>query len=334
VPEVNEYGQPVGDLVAWSPRRRPEPVTLPGAYVVVEPLAVAHAPALHAALCGPGDRPLWTYRPTEPPRDVGEMAALIEVHLAAADLVTFALVPRGERAEGIASYMRIDPATGQVEIAGVLFSRRLQRTRAATEAIHLTMRYAFDDLGYRRFEWKCDSLNEPSRRAARRLGFRYEGRFRQHMVTKSRNRDTDWFSVTDGEWRQVRAAHEAWLDPDNFDATGRQHRSLSSLTAPLFADRAPADDAVVRRRGPLAWIGTSHQAAKGAVMSDQSAEDPLEPVLDPGLPHRRSEHGGMPPRSDEEYELAAERDRVAAGLADYVPQEVPPATDPVEEDDS
>ena len=235
VPEVNEYGQPVGDRVNWSPRRRPEPVTLSGAYVIVEPLTVAHAPALHAALCAPDDRPLWTYRSTEPPDDVAAMAALIEAHLAEADLVTFALVPRGGPAQGIASFMRIDPATGQVEIGGVLFARRLQRTRAATEAVHLTMRHAFDDLGYRRFEWKCDSLNEPSRRAARRLGFRYEGRFRQHMVTKGRNRDTDWFSVTDREWPQVRAAHQTWLDPGNFDPAGGQRISLSALTAPLLA---------------------------------------------------------------------------------------------------
>ncbi len=234
MPEVNEFGQLVGDLITWRPRRRPEPVTLTGAYVVIEPLTVDHASALLAALCGPDDRPLWTYRPTEPPQDVAEMTALVEAHLATADLVTFALVPRGGQAEGIASFTRIDPATGQVEIAGVLFSRRLQRTRAATEAVHLTMRYAFDDLGYRRFEWKCDSLNKPSRRAARRLGFRYEGRFRHHMVTKGRNRDTDWFSVTDTEWPEVHAAHRTWLDPGNFDADGCQRMSLSSLTAPLL----------------------------------------------------------------------------------------------------
>ena len=236
MPEVNEYGQLVGDLVEWRPRRlRPEPITLIGADVALEPLSVSHAPALFAALCRPDDRPLWTYRPTEPPQNVDEMVALVDVHLAAAELVTFALVPRSGRAEGIASYTRIDPATGQVEIAGVLFSRRLQRTRAATEAVHLAMRHAFDDLGYRRFEWKCDSLNEPSRRAARRLGFRYEGRFRQHMITKGRNRDTDWFSVTDAEWPQIRALHERWLDRSNFDASGRQRVSLSSLTAPLAA---------------------------------------------------------------------------------------------------
>jgi RimJ/RimL family protein N-acetyltransferase len=237
VPEVNEFGQLVGDPVEWKPRLLPpEPITLTGAEVVLEPLSVRHAAALFAALCGPGDRPLWTYRPTEPPHDVDQMVALVEVHLAAAELVTFALVPRSGRAEGIASYTRIEPATGQVELAGVLFSRRLQQTRAATEAVHLAMRHALDDLGYRRFEWKCDSLNEPSRRAARRFGFRYEGRFRQHMITKGRNRDTDWFSVTDAEWPPIRAVHERWLDPSNFDASGRQRVSLSSLTAPLVPD--------------------------------------------------------------------------------------------------
>jgi RimJ/RimL family protein N-acetyltransferase len=233
VPEVNEYGQPVGDVVPdWSPRPRPDAVTLSGRYVVVEPLAVSHAVALLDSVCGPDDRPLWTYRPTEPPGDLDEMTELIATTLAAPDLLTFALRPEGRAAEGIASLTRIDPATGQVEVAGVLFARTLQRTRAATEAIHLLMRYAFDDLRYRRFEWKCDALNEPSRRAAVRLGFTYEGRFRNHMVTKGRNRDTDWFSVTDAEWSAVRAAHEAWLDPANFDESGRQRTSLSAARAP------------------------------------------------------------------------------------------------------
>jgi RimJ/RimL family protein N-acetyltransferase len=229
VPEANEYGQPVGDVVPdWSPRARPDAVTLEGRYVVVEPLAVSHAVALLASLCGPDDPPLWTYRSTEPPADLEEMTGFIARTLATPDLLTFALCPAGRPAEGIASYTRLDPATGQVEVAGVLFARTMQRTRAATEAIHLLMRHAFDDLGYRRFEWKCDSLNEPSRRAAVRLGFRYEGRFRHHMVTKGRNRDTDWFSVTDTEWPAVRAAHEEWLDPANFDADGRQRTSLSA----------------------------------------------------------------------------------------------------------
>jgi RimJ/RimL family protein N-acetyltransferase len=229
VPEVNEFDQAVGDVVAgWSPRARPEPVTLEGRYVVVEPLAVDHGADLLGSLCGPEDRPLWTYRPTEPPADLDEMTKLIARTLAAPDLLTFALVPRDGAPSGIASFTRIDPATGQVEVAGVLYARSLQRTRAATEAIHLLMRYAFEELGYRRFEWKCDSLNEPSRRAAARLGFTYEGRFRHHMVTKGRNRDTDWFSVTDAEWPGVRSAHERWLDPGNFDEQGVQRTSLSS----------------------------------------------------------------------------------------------------------
>ena len=227
MPEVNEFGQPVGDVVpGWSPRPRPEAVTLEGRYVVVEPLAIGHAAPLLGSLCGPDDRSLWTYRSTEPPADLDEMTELIARTLATPDLLTFALVPRDGAPSGIASYTRIDPATGQVEVAGVLYTRSLQRTRAATEAIHLLMRYAFEELGYRRFEWKCDSLNEPSRRAARRLGFTYEGRFRHHMVTKGRNRDTDWFSVTDAEWPAVRAAHEAWLDPANFDESGQQRLRL------------------------------------------------------------------------------------------------------------
>jgi RimJ/RimL family protein N-acetyltransferase len=227
VPEVNEFGQAVGDVVSgWSPRPRPGAVTLEGRYVVVEPLAVGHAAALLGSLCGPDDRSLWTYRSTEPPADLDEMTELIARTLATPDLLTFALVPRDGAPSGIASYTRIDPATGQVEVAGVIYARSLQRTRAATEAIHLLMRYAFEELGYRRFEWKCDSLNEPSRRAARRLGFTYEGRFRHHMVTKGRNRDTDWFSVTDAEWPAVRAAHEAWLDPANFDESGQQRLRL------------------------------------------------------------------------------------------------------------
>src|SRR4051795_3139175 len=160
------------------------------------------------------------------------MTELVARTLAAPALVTFVLVPLGGSPSGIASYTRIDPATGQVEVAGVLYARSLQRTRAATESIHLLMRYAFDELGYRRFEWKCDALNEPSRRAAARLGFTYEGRFRHHMVIKGRNRDTDWFSVTGAEWPAVRAAHERWLDPANFDEDGRQRMSLAAAPAP------------------------------------------------------------------------------------------------------
>lgn len=216
----------------WEPRPRPEPVTLTGRYVEVRPLSSAHYSDLFAATCGPGDDELWTYRPIPRPESLPALWMHLAALLEDPAVVTFALVPReGERAgraSGIASYMRIEEAHGQVEVAGVLLGRALQRTRAATEAIHLLMRHAFDELGYRRFEWKCDSRNEPSRRAALRLGFVEEGRFRHHMVVQGRNRDTDWFSVTDAEWPRVRAAHERWLDPASFDAEGRQ---LSSLRA-------------------------------------------------------------------------------------------------------
>ncbi|GAA3807202.1 GNAT family protein [Nocardioides panacisoli] len=223
------------EVPGWAPRDRPEPTVLEGRYVRVVPLSSAHYSDLLAATCGPGDDDLWTYRPVERPTDL----ATLWMHLAGLvedpELLTFAFLPlegeRAGRASGITSYARITPAHGQVEAAGVLLGRAMQRSRSATEAIHLLMRHAFDDLGYRRFEWKCDSLNEPSRRAAARLGFRYEGRFRNHMVVKGRNRDTDWFSVTDAEWPEVRAAHETWLEPANFDADGRQRTALSDLTA-------------------------------------------------------------------------------------------------------
>jgi RimJ/RimL family protein N-acetyltransferase len=227
MPTSNEHDQQVGDAVpGWTPRERPGPVVLTGRYVTLEPLAAAHTEPLYDALCAPDDHALWTYRPTEPPVDVGSMAGLVAALVDDPETVTFALVPAGRSVEGIATLMRIDALHGQVEVGGVLYARSLQRTRAATEAIHLLMRHAFEELGYRRFEWKCDSLNEPSRRAAARLGFAYEGRFRQHLVVKGRNRDTDWFSVTDAEWPAVRAAHRAWLDPANFDDAGQQRAAL------------------------------------------------------------------------------------------------------------
>ena len=129
--------------------------------------------------------------------------------------------------------MRIDPAAGVIEVGGINYSPTLQRTPAATEAMYLMMRRVFDELGYRRYEWKCDSLNAPSRGAAQRLGFRYEGLFRQATVYKSRNRDTCWYSILDSEWPTLKPAYEGWLDPDNFDGTGRQRRSLSSFMRPL-----------------------------------------------------------------------------------------------------
>ena len=233
MPTTNDHGQLVGDRVeGWTPRPRPEPVRLEGRYVVLEPLTAAHAPALHAALCGSDDADLWTYRTTEPPADLEAMTALVEGVVVDPGLVTFVLRPDGGEPAGLVSYLRIDPVTGSIEVGSILLGRSLQRTTAATEAIHLLMAHAFDTLGYRRFEWKCDALNEPSRRAADRLGFHYEGRFRQHLVVKGRNRDTDWFSVTDTEWPVVRRAHEEWLAPENFDAEGVQRTPLQRVASP------------------------------------------------------------------------------------------------------
>ncbi|WP_196780946.1 GNAT family N-acetyltransferase [Nocardioides sambongensis] len=234
VGEASAQGAPTGPVVpGWEPRPAPEPVTLRGEHVAVVPLTSARYADLFATTCDPDGPDLWTYRPVERPRTLPELWMLLAA-VAEAD-PTFALVPAegpsAGRAAGIASLARVEPAHGQVEVAGVLLGTGLARTTAATEAIHLLMAYALDDLGYRRFEWKCDSLNEPSRRAAVRLGFTYEGRFRQHLVVKGRNRDTDWFSVTDAEWPRVGAAHRAWLAAENRDADGRQRRSLGSFLA-------------------------------------------------------------------------------------------------------
>lgn len=229
---LNEHGQPVGDEVpGWEPRTPPTPVELEGRYVRLEPISADHAEPLFQALCGPADAPLWTYRRTEAPTDVAAMARDVVAGLAQhPGSLTLAILPEGGAAAGLATYWRVEPDQGVIEISGVLLGRSLQRTRAATEALHLLMRQAFEGWGYRRVEWKCDALNEPSRQAAARLGFTYEGRHRQHLVTKGRSRDTDWFSVIDGEWPGVRTAHEQWLDPTNFGDDGQQRTRLSELT--------------------------------------------------------------------------------------------------------
>ncbi len=226
---TNRHGQPVGDPVpGWAPRSMPARVRLRGRHVSGEPVHTAHTPALYAALCGPGDDPLWTYRATERPRSPEELEqSVVSVLAGHPESVSFAFVPTGAAPAGIATFYPCVPGSGVVEISGVLWSRSLQRTAAATEAVHLMLVHAFDDLGYRRVEWKCDTLNAPSAAAATRLGFTFEGRFRQHLVVQGRNRDTDWFSILDTEWPALRARQERWLDPANFDDDGRQRRRLA-----------------------------------------------------------------------------------------------------------
>ncbi|MEO6512834.1 MAG: GNAT family protein [Nocardioides sp.] len=231
---ANEHGQPVGQPVGpsvdWEAPPAPVPVVLTGRYVTVSGLEHAHAAALSEAIAGPDDDELWTYRLVDRPTTAAAMDTLVSGLLAHPTDVTFAICPRGRGPEGIATLMRLDAPNGVVEVGGILLARTLQRTPASTEAMYLLMHYVFDALGYRRYEWKCDSFNEPSRVAAARLGFTYEGRFRNAMVYKGRNRDTDWFSITDAEWPRIREAHEAWLDASNFDSAGVQRTSLSDLT--------------------------------------------------------------------------------------------------------
>jgi RimJ/RimL family protein N-acetyltransferase len=228
---INEFGQTVGaDVPGWSGALAPSAISLSGRYVQVVPLTVDHAAALFAELGREHNEPNWTYLPDQRPQDVDGMAELLAARIADPAFVSVAIVPLDQGlAAGRASYMRIDPAQGSVEIGSIQYGPSLARTRAATEAMYLLARHVFEDLGFRRYEWKCDSLNEPSRSAARRLGFTYEGRFRQAMVCRGRNRDTDWFSIIDSDWPRLRTAYDAWLDPVNFDEHGQQRVSLGAL---------------------------------------------------------------------------------------------------------
>jgi len=214
------------DLKNWKGAQPPAKVTLRGRYTTLEPLdAARHGAALWQAIEGHDD--LWAWLPEGPFATEAEFTAGIEKKQAAPGFVFLAIVPAATgHAAGWASLMRPDPANGVIEVGFILYSPALQRTREATEAMYLMMRHAFDDLGYRRYEWKCNALNEPSRRAALRLGFTFEGIFRQHMVVKGKNRDSAWFSLLDGEWAAKKRAFEAWLEPRNFDEAGRQLESL------------------------------------------------------------------------------------------------------------
>ncbi|MHB8589242.1 MAG: GNAT family N-acetyltransferase [Candidatus Dormibacteraceae bacterium] len=213
----------------WRSARQPQRAPLEGATVRLEPVDPArHAEDLFTA--SEGAPALWDYMAYGPFANQQEFSAWLKERAASDDPLFYAVVDRASgEARGMASYVRIVPEHGVIEIGHIWFAPALQRTRQATEAIYLLARHAFDDLGYRRFEWKCNALNLSSRRAAERFGFVYEGVFRQHMVIKGRNRDTAWFSILDGEWPVVRGAFEAWLSPQNFDESGRQRRSLSEI---------------------------------------------------------------------------------------------------------
>lgn len=220
---------PEPDLLHWKPVPYPAPVTLEGRTVTLEPLdAEKHAAALWEAVRGHDN--VWTWLFDGPYADEETFRASIAAKQAAPDFVFFAIISESTgRAAGYASYLRIEPAHGVIEVGNILLSPSLQRTTAATEAMYLMARNVFEYLGYRRYEWKCNALNQPSRCAAQRLGFTFEGIFRQHLVVKDRNRDTAWFSILDHEWPARKRAFESWLDPANFDSEGRQLRSLESF---------------------------------------------------------------------------------------------------------
>lgn len=212
-------------MAARPPAREP----LEGELVRLEPLdPERHGADLFESATGAEDS--WYYLPYGPFASEDEFMRWLRAHAATADPMAFAIVDRETgKARGIATFMSLVPEHGVIEIGHIWLSPSLQRTRQATEAIYLMARHAFDDLGNRRLEWKCDAANAASRRAAERFGFVYEGVFRQHRVVKGRNRDTAWYSITDGEWPRCRAAFEVWLAPSNFDADGRQRRSLGEI---------------------------------------------------------------------------------------------------------
>jgi RimJ/RimL family protein N-acetyltransferase len=230
-PDEKTTDLPLGEPVDWSPVATPSAEVLRGERVTLRPFDLAaDAESLHAATRE--DPTIWAYLRIGPFADAADLRDVLEKEATAEGYRFYAIEPEGAgRALGQAAYMRIDPANGTIEIGSIFFAPGLRRTAAATEAIFLLARHVFDDLGYRRLEWKCNALNAGSRRAAERFGFRFEGVFRQDEIIKGRNRDTAWFSITDDEWPAVRAAFEAWLAPSNFDADGVQRRSLGELTS-------------------------------------------------------------------------------------------------------
>jgi RimJ/RimL family protein N-acetyltransferase len=230
---VNEYGQPIGEpLPDWTACAAPARVTIEGSFCRVEPLdADRHTDDLYASYNLATDGSDWTYLPAGPFGQRDDFHSYLETAAGTGDPLHFAVVLPSGTAVGTLSLMRHDPSNGVVEVGYIAFSPLLKQTPASTEAQYLLMSYAFDRLGYRRYEWKCDSLNAPSLRAAQRLGFTFEGTFRQAAIYKGRNRDTAWFSIIDSEWPQVGGARREWLSPGNFDADGRQKLSLSAVRA-------------------------------------------------------------------------------------------------------
>ncbi len=217
-------------LTDWNPRPRPARVMLAGSFCRLEPLnPIAHGKQLFEASMAPGVEERFRYL-FDSPQDRAGFDGWLARAAASEDPMFYAVIDLAtQRCEGRQALMRITPEHGVIEVGNILWGPAIARSRVATEAVFLFARYAFEDLGYRRFEWKCDAHNEPSMRAARRFGFRYEGTFRQHMVVKGQNRDTAWFAIADVDWPSIRRAFGQWLEPTNFDDRGQQKVRLEEL---------------------------------------------------------------------------------------------------------
>ena len=230
-------GFPLDD---WQPRQAPRRTPMVGNYCRVEPIDPArHAKDLHVANLADTQQRLWTYMGYGPFASLADYISWLEGSCLGDDPLFHAIVDQAnDQAIGVASFLRIEPAVGVIEVGHINYSPRLQQTRAATETMYLMMRRVFDELGFRRYEWKCDDLNAPSRAAAVRLGFTFEGIFRQATIYKNRNRDTAWFSILDHEWPPLKDCYERWLAPGNFDGDGRQRTRLSALIASARENQA------------------------------------------------------------------------------------------------
>jgi RimJ/RimL family protein N-acetyltransferase len=228
--------QPIGaPLGAWQPPPLPPREPMEGRFCRLAPLDPdVHAEAIFTALAEDKDARIWTYLAYGPFADLASYRAWMNAACLAHDPLFFAICQQPDgKPQGVASYLRITPQSGSIEVGHILYAPALQRTPAATEAMYLMMKRAFE-LGYRRYEWKCDALNAPSRAAAQRLGLSFEGIFRQATVYKGRNRDTAWYAAIDAEWPELKVAFEIWLAPDNFAADGRQRTRLSDLTRSIL----------------------------------------------------------------------------------------------------
>ncbi len=234
---TNDFGQPIGLSVPdWQPSKHPERIELSGRFCRLVPLdAALHGPDLYKAVAQPTEDHLWTYMFSGPFSTYDDFAGWLAPLAVSQDPLFYTILDAKTGVPvGMASYLRITPAFGSIEVGNIMYAPHLQKTSAATEVMSLMMAYAFDSLGYRRYEWKCDHLNAGSRRAADRLGFAFEGIFRQALVYKGRNRDTAWYAITDQDWPRLRAAYKRWLDPDNFTTDGAQKQSLSHFV--YFSD--------------------------------------------------------------------------------------------------